>query len=92
MARLVVMRDKKPLVIKKEDMTEEALWICRCGLSAGWPECDGSHKRTSDEMPDRLYEYTRRAPDDDLMRTESNDTRRWADPRAFQDDETEARV
>lgn len=32
-------------------------WFCKCGLSKNQPYCDGSHKLTQGEEPDKLYWY-----------------------------------
>ena len=32
-------------------------WFCKCGLSKNQPYCDGSHKMTKTEDPNKLYWY-----------------------------------
>ena len=32
-------------------------WFCKCGLSKNQPYCDGSHKKTQGEDPNKLYWY-----------------------------------
>lgn len=56
MARIVVMKDTSPLVIKKDEMESGSVAVCRCGLSADWPMCDGSHNETSGEEEGSLYQ------------------------------------
>lgn len=51
MSRLVIHTEKRPIEVK------ETSWVCRCGLSANQPLCDGSHKRTQDEEDGKLYAY-----------------------------------
>jgi CDGSH-type Zn-finger protein len=43
-------------------------WFCKCGLSKNQPYCDGSHKMTKDEDPNKLYWY-----DDAGQRHEAQD-------------------
>jgi CDGSH-type Zn-finger protein len=54
MARIVRRTHTGPyrLVIGGEEQ-----FLCRCGLSKNQPFCDGSHKTTRSEEPDKLYWY-----------------------------------
>jgi Uncharacterized conserved protein len=53
MARLVKLSGKGPIQVK----AQEEKWVCTCGLSNGFPFCDGSHKKTKDEAEGKLYIY-----------------------------------
>lgn len=58
MSRIVELHDKAPLILRKDQMEKPAVAICRCGLSAAWPFCDGSHTKIAEE-PGRLAGYRR---------------------------------
>ena len=62
MARIVKLHDQSPFVVTAEQLKGGPCAVCRCGLSAAWPLCDGTHKQTRDEDPGRLYAYTREGP------------------------------
>ena len=54
MPRKVIKTAKGPFEIKPQ---KESVWICTCGLSKNQPLCDGSHKKTLDELEGKIYEY-----------------------------------
>lgn len=56
MARLVRKDTTGPMEIK---IGNESKWICMCGLSNNQPFCDGSHKKTADEEPGKVYIYNK---------------------------------
>ncbi len=55
MARLVRHDAQGPQEVKTE--SGDSVWVCMCGLSGKKPLCDGSHKRTQDEDPEKTYVY-----------------------------------
>ena len=57
MPRIVEIKDQTPLLIRPEDTANGVVAVCRCGLSANWPFCNGTHKATIGEDPSKLYHY-----------------------------------
>jgi CDGSH-type Zn-finger protein len=61
MTRIVSHTATGPLAVPKTSAPGEALYVCRCGLTANpLGLCDGSHKLTRDEQPNQVYLYERR--------------------------------
>lgn len=83
MSRIVTMRDQGPLVLKKDEMESDTVAICRCGLSAGWPQCDGTHAVTQDEDPNTVFQYARSDEDEKPSRSEFEGDVTVADPRPW---------
>lgn len=54
MARVVARTRVEP---KMYVIDGEETWFCQCGLSRNQPYCDGSHKMTNEEHPNKLYWY-----------------------------------
>ena len=52
--RLVKMSGTKPL---KLETTEGIFFVCQCGLSKKFPQCNGNHKRVKDEKEGKIYIY-----------------------------------
>lgn len=77
------MRDHAPLVLKKDEMESDTVAICRCGLSADWPMCNGTHKMTRDEEPNVVYQYSRTEKDEKPTQTEFEGDLAPADPRPW---------
>jgi len=54
MARMVKHEASGPMII---ELGGEKKAICACGLTNNSPLCDGSHAKTRDEEPEKLYRY-----------------------------------
>lgn len=65
MARLIKRFRNHPYPVT---VGEETKYICGCGLSNTQPFCDGTHKITKTEAPEKLYWY-----DEDAQRHEATD-------------------
>lgn len=61
MARLIYFEEKEPVSLR---VGERTLWVCKCGLSANSPLCDGSHTRAAKEPEGSitLYDHHRVTP------------------------------
>lgn len=48
-----------PRYLTEDDLHDEKgdIAVCQCGLSASFPFCDGSHRRTRDEDDGTTYVY-----------------------------------
>ena len=66
MARLIKRFRDKPYAVS---VGGETKYICGCGLSATQPFCDGTHKITQTETPDKLYWY-----DEEAQRRDATDS------------------
>jgi len=59
MTRLVELEATGPRKLDPDDVDPEKgdVAVCQCGLSASFPFCDGSHRRTRDEADGETYVY-----------------------------------
>ena len=59
MSRLVELEATGPRKLDPSNVDEEHgdVAVCQCGLSASFPFCDGSHRRTRDEDSGTTYVY-----------------------------------
>lgn len=79
MSRIVQLHNQSPLVINKDEMEDDNVFVCRCGLSNDWPYCDGSHAEAADEPEGTVVKYHRE--DGQLVREDAEETAN-TDPRA----------
>ncbi len=56
MSRMIRHDATRPALISIGD---KVVAVCQCGLSQNKPFCDGSHRVTRDEEPNKLYAYDR---------------------------------
>lgn len=70
MSRVVERDENGPLKLDESDIDHEKgdVAVCQCGLSAAYPFCDGTHRRTTGEDDDATYRYVRE--DGELVRFE----------------------
>ena len=59
MSRLVELEGEGPRKLEPDDIDPEKgdVAICQCGLSEGFPFCDGSHRKTDGEEDGVRYTY-----------------------------------
>jgi CDGSH-type Zn-finger protein len=59
MTRLVELDETGPRRLDPSDIDDEKgdVAVCQCGLSASFPFCDGSHRRTRGEDEGTTYVY-----------------------------------
>ncbi len=68
MARIVRIESSSPLILRQEDLVNGSVAVCRCGLSAAWPYCNGTHKQAKGEEPGCAYLYERVLPEGTVRR------------------------
>lgn len=59
MAREVTHTARGPYELTADDVDEKYgdVAVCRCGITANPPFCDGSHRRAEDEEPNTRHKY-----------------------------------
>lgn len=57
--RLVTHEAATPSIVERADLAaaDGSIRVCRCGLSADGPRCDGSHAACAGERSDAVYRY-----------------------------------